>query len=309
MKTKDISFQGNDGYTLRGYYWSPDKGKVKAVVQIVHGMAEQASRYARFAEALCQNGYAAYAYDQRGHGRTAGAPEKTGVLAERDSLNVLVSDAFALTTTIRKEHPGLPVFMFAHSMGSFVAQGFIQQHSQAVDALVLSGSNGKQGPIVHIGKMVAAAEIRKNGREFRSAKLDQLSFGSFNKAFRPNRTAFDWLSRDEAEVDKYVNDPYCGQLFSAGYFYDLVCYLIQVHQAQNLKRVSTKLPVLLIAGEEDPVGNKGKGVRRLYECYRSLGLSDLAIKLYPGARHEVLNETNRDEVTSDVITWLDKHRI
>ncbi len=294
-----------DGAKLFCHRWTPDAGMpIKAAVFVAHGMAEHAGRYERLARALCDAGYAVWAHDQRGHGRTADGPDRFGVIPGANGLDTLVEDLHAVNAALRAAVPGVPVFLVAHSMGSFVAQGYAQRHGGELDGMVLSGSNGSVGVLADVMRLIAGREARKHGREARRPSLDRLSFGRFNDAFKPNRTAFDWLSGDEAEVDKYIADPFCGALFPAGYFYDLAGYLKGIHRKSAVNLVPKDLPICLLAGEDDPVGGK-KGIPKLEELYRRSGVADLTVKLYPGKRHEILNETNRDEVTADMLRWLD----
>ena len=172
---------------------------------------------------------------------------------------------------------------------------------------VLSGATGKVGTLLRIGQGLIQVELRRIGQRGRSKLLNATAFGTYNRAFRPNRTAFDWLSRDAAEVDLYVADELCGNTFTSGFFGDLIGGLRAVNDKRKVARVRRDLPILLIAGDQDPVGAKGKGVRAVREQYQGAGVVDVTCTLYPGARHEVFNETNRDEVTADVIRWLDAH--
>ena len=308
MISKKISFKALDGKELYGFKWSPDNdSSIKGVVQVVHGMAETASRYERFALNMCEGGYIVYAFDQRGHGATAGSLENVGYIADRDSFEVYVEDQHGIFGLVRKENSGLPVFLFGHSMGSFVGQGYIQKYGNELAGVILSGSNGKQGLLLSVGKLLAASEVKKIGRKAPSPKMNKLSFGSFNNAFRPNRTAFDWLSSDETEVDKYINDPYCGGIFSAGFFADMTVFLTKIQKPENVRNVPINLPVLLISGALDPVSNGGKGVVVLNNTYRKHGIKDLSFTLYPKMRHELLNEVNRGDVMADVLGWFNRH--
>jgi alpha-beta hydrolase superfamily lysophospholipase len=267
-------------------------------------MAEHSARYQRFAEALVAAGYAVWAHDHRGHGRTAGTLDRVGILGDADGFFRMVADTREVTLLARAAHPGVPVSLFGHSMGSFVCQSYLQTWSDGIDGCILSGTNGKQGLKIRLARLLARAEAKKTGRDTPSPKLNTLSFGSFNRAFRPNRTPFDWLSRDAAEVDQYIADPWCGAVFTAGFFADFLDGLVAIEDPRNLAKVPPSLPMLLVAGAEDPVGNRGRGPRALAQTYRSLGLGSVELILYPGARHEILNETNRDEVTADILRWL-----
>jgi len=308
VELKNFTFKSEEGTEIYVYNWFPNSDvKVKGVVQIAHGMAETAARYERFAEFMTKNGYIIYINDHRGHGKTAGSLENAGILADSDGFEWMVKDLHQLSDLIKKEHPELPLFLYGHSMGSYVAQRYIMLFGNELKGALLSGSNGKQGLILTIGTMVAKGEIKKNGRKAKSDKLNQMSFGGFNRAFRPNRTDFDWLSRDNAEVDKYVNDPYCGFVCTTGFFYDLLTGLKEIEKKENIALVPKKLPILIFSGAQDPCGKNGKGVTKLLNTYKKHGIEDVTLKLYPEARHEVLNETNRDEVMNDFVKWVDSH--
>ncbi|MNR10511.1 hypothetical protein D3C85_1267680 [compost metagenome] len=181
----------------------------------------------------------------------------------------------------------------------------IGQYPDHVQGVILSGSNGKEGALLNAGIAIATMEAALRGDHFRSLLLTALSFGSFNTKFKPNRTPFDWLSRDEREVDAYINDPYCGAVFTSGYFRDFFRGLKEIHHPQHLSRIRKDIPIYIFSGEDDPVGGQGKGVRRLINTYEQLGIKDISYTLYPGGRHEMLNETNRDEVMRDIVARLD----
>lgn len=306
MKSDSFTFKGNENVEIYVYRWVPD-GEIKGAVQIAHGMAETAKRYERLAEFLTDNGYIVYANDHRGHGNTAGSLDKVGILGDKDGFELLVQDMHQLAGIIKNENPDKPVFLLGHSMGSFLSQKAIMDYGDEYKGVILSGSNGRQGLLLRFARLIANQEAKKYGREYRSKKLNDLSFGSYNNAFKPNRTEFDWLSSDNEEVDKYIKDPYCGGIFTAGFYQDFLTGLIQIEDKKRLKTVPCQLPILLISGDKDPVGRAGKGVKLLYNTYKNLGVSDLTIKLYKDGRHEMLNEKNRDQVMSDILTWINKH--
>lgn len=307
MIDKSFSFKSKDGTKVFVYKWLPENIKAKGIVQISHGMAETAKRYERFAKVLTQNGYIVYANDHRGHGKTAGSVENLGYLAEKDGFEWLVRDLNDLSIIIKDENPSIPLFLFGHSMGSFVAQRYIMLHGKNLDGLILSGSNGTQGRVLDIGLLLAKREIRKHGRKNKSSKLNDLIFGNYNKAFKPTRTEFDWLSRDKDEVDKYIEDPYCGTIFTAGFFYDFLVGLKEIENKKNLNLIPRDLPIYIFSGDKDPVGRYGKGVINLFNRYKNQGVKDVRYKLYEGGRHEMLNEINREEVMEDVVQWLDSY--
>lgn len=304
---KDFTFTSGDGLNIFVYNWLPESGELRGIVQIAHGMAETAERYEKFASELTHHGYIVYANDHRGHGKTAGSIEELGYLADEDGFNWLVKDQYELHKLIKRQHPDLPLFLFGHSMGSFIAQKYIMHYGNELKGLILSGSNGNQGIMLSLGSLLAKREIKKYGARKQSARLDKLSFGSFNKSFRPNRTKFDWLSRDEVQVDKYIDNPYCGTVFTAGFFYDFFRGLKEIEDKRNFVLVPKDLPIYIFSGDKDPVGKFGRGTRNLLERYKKIGVKDIEFKLYRGGRHEMLNEINRDQVFGDIIQWLDKH--
>ncbi len=292
----------SDGIALVVDRWAPD-GPAKASVVVAHGMAEHAARYARFGTALAAQGYAVYAPDHRGHGRTAGGDDRLG-WAGPDGWNAIVGDLGRLIAHVREEHPGKPLFLFGHSMGSMLAQRVAQLHGAHLAGLILSGTTGS-APNLGAGIAAARAAALLRGNRAPSA-LQRVMFADFNKPFAP-RAGFEWLSRDADEVRAYVDDPRCGFTFSNGLLLDMLRGYAATWKPQNERRLPATLPVLMFAGELDPVGRKTVAVTQLAERYRALGLRDVETTFYPGARHETLNETNRDEVTRDVVVWLDAH--
>lgn len=307
MTRTDFSFiDAFDGATIRGTRWMPSAGtKLRGILQISHGMVEHSLRYERLAERLCASGFGVYAHDHRGHGRTAGGVDKVGYLADSKGFELLVNNVNQVTRMARNENRGLPVFLFGHSMGSFVAQSYIQRFSSDVDGCILSGTNGRQAFIHKMSRIAADAEARRIGRKTPSEKLTKLAFGKYNDDFMPARTAFEWLSRDSAEVDKYIADPYCGCVCTAGFYQDFTRGLIDIEKPANLKKIRKDLPVYIMSGDMDPVGLKGRGPSTLAETYHRLGLGSVDLRLYGGGRHEMLNEVNRDEVMADILAWLE----
>lgn len=276
----------------------------KAVVMVAHGMAEHSGRYARLGAALVAAGYELYAHDQRGHGQTA----SRGILghyADQNGWQLVVGDLACLNHHIRQTHPHAPIFLLGHSMGSYIGQAYLMQHSCSLQGAILSGSNYQPLWLYRVAQAIARFERWRQGPTGRSALIELLSFGSFNQAFKPNRSTFDWLSRDPAEVDKYVNDPLCGFRCSNQLWLDLLGGLLQITPPHNLTQIDCKLPLLVIGGARDPV-SQGKRLQDLANALRQAGNSQVQLKIYPEARHELLNESNRDEVTGDLIDWLEQ---
>ncbi|WKV16031.1 lysophospholipase [Janibacter limosus] len=293
-----------DGLPLFVRTGQPD-GEAKGVVQMAHGMAEHSGRYERFAQALTDAGYAAWMHDHRGHGETSTEQEDRGYYADDHGWDTVVEDMHTVTRAIAEAHPGLPLFFFGHSMGSLLGRDYITRYGQDLVGAVLSGTAANPGLLGKVGRGLASVEARLRGRRHTSKLMDAMTFGAYNKPFKAEGE-FGWLSRDRAEVRKYIDDPRCGEVFTSGFFADL---LGGVNRLQGLAaRVPHDLPLLVISGEQDPVGGKdGAGVRAAAEAFRAGGVEDVTLELFPGARHELLNETNRDEVTDLVIGWLDDH--
>lgn len=303
MNHSSFWLTANDRSRLYVNQWMPE-GPTRALVMLSHGMAEHSGRYARLAQTLCDAGYGVYAPDQRGHGRTA--DEGTlGLYAEHDGWNKVVGDLASLNQHMGQQQPGLPIILLGHSMGSYIAQAYLLHHSASLDGAILSGSNFQPVALYRAARVIARAERLRQGVRGRSALIEFLSFGSFNKAFKPNRTAFDWLSRDPAEVDKYINDPLCGFRCTNQLWIDLLGGLQQISKASNLAQIDPGLPILVMGGECDPV-SEGKRLNSLANALCEAGCQHLQLNIYPQARHEVFNETNRDEVTADVLSWLDQ---
>jgi alpha-beta hydrolase superfamily lysophospholipase len=300
MQSTSFWLDTSDGVSLFVYRWVPE-GPPKAVVQIVHGWAEHAARYARLAEALCREGFAVYAEDHRGHGRTARTPAELGYFADRDGWNRVVEDLWQLHQRLRSDHPQTPLVIFGHSLGAFLVQQFISEHGDSIVAAVLSGTNGKPPAVARLGRLIALFERLRHGRHGKSRLLQSIFFGPFNKRFEPARTPFDWLSRDTAEVDKYVADPLCGFDSQVQLFADILGGLLEISKPARLARIPKTLPIYIFRGSRDPVGNN---IGQLLTAFRAAGLGAVTYREYPDARHETLNEINRDEVTRDLIAWL-----
>ncbi|MDR0456286.1 MAG: lysophospholipase [Treponema sp.] len=336
-------FESSDGTKLYLRRWlsgpSPALRPV-AVVHIVHGMAEHGERYGRLAEKLCGAGIEVWAADQRGHGKTADLsvndPGKGGLLghcADKGAWRRVTADINSINREIRTIYPNIPLFLLGHSWGSFIVQNYIEEGGgevadlpsvdlpsadlpssdgdsagfHLVNGCILSGTRGPGGLKVRVGKpfltLLALVCGQRRGSSIARATAD----GSHNRSFHPNRTFFDWLSRDEAEVDAYVDDPLCGSLCSAGFYRDLVRGLSQIHRPGAMARIRRDMPIYIFSGSADPVGEMGASPTALVNAYRSLGIKNLEFVLYPGARHETLNETNRDEVMNNLLSWICRH--
>lgn len=300
MSADRQQFAAADGTPIDHARWLAG-GSPKAVLQIVHGAAEHAGRYDRFARAAVGSGFSVYATDHRGHGRTRLRSGRLGD-AGPDAWNRMVDDEIALAQRLRAAHPGVPIVLLGHSLGSFIAQDLITRGAQPapIDALVLSGTSYREAPPAEAIRALDEAARRE---PLGDSALWASRFADYNKPFG-GPTGFEWLSRDAAEVRRYASDPLCGFAFTNELVRDIFVGFAQMREPAREARIPTGLPVLVIQGELDPVGENLAGTRRLVERYRALGLTRVDTRYYAGARHELLNESNREAVTADVLAWV-----
>jgi alpha-beta hydrolase superfamily lysophospholipase len=294
-----LFFTDASGVDVAYYRWNPE-GPPKGIVLIAHGASEHGARYDRFASFLASHSFAVFAQDHRGHGNTSKA---TGVgIAGPNGWNGMIEDQHELNVLARAAVPDVPVVLFAHSMGSMMAQRYIQLYGDEIDGVVLSGSTGDMGDLGGTIELIDA--IAKDA----GADSPAPTFATFNEPFAPTRTDFDWLSRDEAEVDKYIADPFCGDNhpLSLGYVRGLMSTLQEAWDPANESALRRDLPVLFITGALDPVSQQSSTIQLLEQRYKDHGLTDVTALYYPDARHELLNETNRDEVQADVLAWIER---
>ncbi len=303
MQESDFRLPARDGTPLFVRAFLPSSPP-RAIVQIAHGMAEHSARYARLAQALTDRGYAVYAHDHRGHGHTARTPDDLGHFGDRDGWKKVVDDVRCVLEEAKARHPGLPVYLMGHSMGSYIVRGFALQHGDAIAGLILSGTTHDAPLAYQAPRLIVAAERLRLGKRGKSALIRKLTFDSFNKRFTDPRTAYDWLSRDTAEVDKYGGDPLCGFDCTTQLWWDVLGGLAEICTQDHLARMPKALPIYILAGEMDPVNNQLAGIRKLKKALGDAGFESVTTRIYPGARHELTNETNREEVTQDLLSWL-----
>lgn len=286
--------------------WTPeDDTSLKAAVQIAHGAAEHIARYGDFAKFLAGHGYVVYGNDHRGHGKTAETPQKLGC-AGQDGWNGMVRDCQQLTDIIRKNHPGLPVYLFGHSMGSAIARDYVQQFPDEAAGLILSGSFRVVRYLENTQDFIDEAEqiMRSQGPEVASESFGA-ALGRFNLDFA-DQPGVDWLTRDPQAIQKYIDDPLCGFAFSVELTRDFCRGIEKINTPEELRKIRRDLPILVITGEKDPVHNHLQYIDELLADYNSIGMQDVTKHVYPEARHEVLNETNREDVYQDVLHWLNQ---
>jgi alpha-beta hydrolase superfamily lysophospholipase len=305
MQFEEFELPASDGKAIRAYRMLPPD-EPAAIMLIIHGMAEHAVRYTGFASFLCAKGIAVFSCDLRGHGRTAGSPEACGFIAERNGWMRVADDLVEFLGMIQHENPSVPLFLLGHSMGSFLAQTILADVQHKLRGCILSGTASHPAVLLQFGSLTAALNQFFFGKRRPDKLLHNLSFGAYNKRISKPETKFDWLSRDKETVAQYVADPYCGFVCSAGFYGDLFSGLKFINSRRTINLTDPKLPMLFISGSEDAVGKYGRGMQKVAERYKKTGVTDLTVQLYPGGRHEMLNEINREEVHNDVLDWISR---
>ncbi len=294
-----------DGETLLLYKWYEKDTTPIALVQIAHGMAEHMGRYEEFARFLVEQQIFVFGNDHRGHGKTGERKGPHGFFAVENGFERVTDDLHTVTQMIRKQYPETPLFLLGHSMGSFLVRRYIQKYHEPLAGVILSGTAGDPGTLGAAGIWLARREKKKRGATVKSSLLNNLIFGSYNRKIKNPETVFDWLSRDEKTVQEYMADPLCGFICTTSFYEDLLTGLRLIHRSEELTKTPKNLPIFIFSGTEDPVGNYGKGVEEVIGLYKKHG-NPVTGKLYPGGRHEMLNEINRYEVYTDVLEWIRK---
>lgn len=290
------------GAVLNVYSRKVDGG-ARGVIQINHGLAEHAFRYARFADHMANIGFHVYAHDHRGHGHTEAPDAPQGVFAASGGAGKVIADVAAVHDLIESEHPGLPVIVFGHSMGGMITTNFVLRHSQRVQGAAIWNANVNGGMLERLAQLILRYERFRLGSDVPSRILPKLTFQAWGKAVPGHRTLFDWLSRDPEEVDKYVADPLCGWDASVSMWGDIFDLSFNAADNRNFADIRRDFPLHLVGGEKDPATNGGKAVETLARRLATMGFSSVSSKIYPQTRHESLNEINRDEVTADFALW------
>lgn len=306
---QEFTFLSSDGKTtLHGMEWLPEGREPIGVLQIAHGVAEHISRYDGFARFLNGQGIAVVGHDHLGHGGSI-APGGTPVyFGAGNTWNTVVDDLYTLHLRIREEFPGKPLFLMGHSMGSFLARTYLIRYPGTVRAAIIMGTGWQPEMMIRGGLAVAKLFAARGGEDSTSDFVNNLAFGAYNKAFAPNRTPVDWLSADTDNVDRYIADPLCGQPATVGLFRQMLTGIRFNQRTENLRKMDKDMPVLIISGEKDPVGDMMKGVIRTRDAFRAVGMKDVTLLSYAGLRHEILNEKAQQQtVYNDIWGWLKKY--
>lgn len=292
----------NASTTISCYVYKPE-GTPRAIVQISHGMCEYVERYEDFIHFLNDNQIIVCGNDHLGHKGSSGDKNSLGYFAPQRGWTYLYEDLARMTRIIKKQYPEIPLFLFGHSMGSFVSKAYLTKYASLIDGVILCGTSGRN-PLIYLGRIMASLVRRIKGERFRSKFLNQLLFGTYNSHYSSNKTPYDWLTRDERIIEKYMADPYCNFVFTASAFCDLLALNDFTSSKKWYKQIPQQLPMLIVSGDMDPVGNWGSGIREVEGRLKKEGLTDLTCKLYPDFRHEILNETGREKPYQDILDWL-----
>lgn len=307
-----MNFQTNtyktfDDETIFYYKWKVNKNEsLKGVIQISHGVGEHAGRYKNIAKTLQNEGYEVYANDHRIHGNSVKNNDYLGFYDGDDYFSDAITDMRKLSEIIKKEHPNRKIILFGHSMGSLLSREYVTKYGNDLEALILSGTANFMKGLGSVGLLSAKVLGKLNGKHRSNEVLKNLFFNQFNKKFKPNRTKVDWISSDEKQVDKFEADPLRIEDFSLSVFRDILKGSKKINLPLTFKNTPKSLPIFIFSGDKDPVGEMGKGVKKVFKNYKKAGIQDLTLKLYKGGRHEMLNEVNRKEVEQDLLKWLNK---
>ena len=299
------SFSSSEGSQTISYARWVGSDAIQGIMLIAHGMAEYIDRYDAFAEFFTERGWAVYGNDHLGHGMSALTEQDLGYFADKGGADLVVRDIYTLYETALKEFPGRPVVLLGHSMGSFVARVFCNEYPDALNGAIFMGSGGRN-PALAPGRAIAGIAKFILGGHSRSRFIDSLAFGAYNKKYENPKTTFDWLNTDGDKVMQYMDDPLCGYLFTLSGFCDLFTLTSRATRKGWTSNIPVDLPVLIVSGSEDPVGNFGKGVREIYSDLHQRGVTSLSMILYDGMRHEILNEPDCQRVRDDILEWCDQ---
>ena len=303
---KDFTFQSSDGKTpIHAVRWMPDSGRVEAILQIAHGMQEFIDRYDHFAKYLNEHGVMVVGHDHVGHGQSILSKENWGFFELKNGVKILLQDIHHLRVMTQRKYPGVPYFMMGHSMGSFLVRDYIIARGNGLNGVILVGSGYTSPRATLLGIALTSSLAKIYGWHHRSTFLTKLAFRKNN---RFNMTGEDpdnnWLTKDRAIVDFFYHNPACNYVFTLGGYHTLFKAFRVCNQQKNVNRVTKNLPVFLVSGDEDFVGEYGKGVHKIAEMFRKAGLADVQVKLYKGDRHEILNELDKDKVFADILAWM-----
>ncbi len=298
---RELTVKSHDGLELFCYVWE-DVENPKGILQITHGMAEHAKRYERFAKFMNQNGYVVFANDTRAHGKTAKTLDRVGKVVNGDLFDETTKDQIFLTKYIENNFKGLPIFLMGHSYGSFITQNYIQNCS-IPKAVILMGSANQKNILTFFGSIIANMTAFFKGNDAKANLIAAMSFGAYQKKVKNGV----WITSDKVEAGKYMDDEYCGAIFSAGFYKYFFKNLKKLYTKKGLAKIPTSYPLFIVSGNDDPVGGYGKLTEKLYNTYKNAGKTNVALKLYKDMRHEILNEVGYMEVYEDILNFIENN--
>lgn len=305
MKKEEFYFDSRDGeHKIHAIKWIPDATKPVCILQIVHGMAEHIDRYDDFAGFLAERGILVVGDDHLGHGKSVQPGEPYGYFCKDDAPTVLVRDEHRLKKMMQEQYAGIPYIILGHSMGSFITRNYLLRYGTGIDAAIIMGTGMQPKPALMFALALTALQGLIFGAKHVSKLVNAVSFGAYNKQIKTPKTPYDWISENEDNVRKYIKDPLCGFIFTINGFQTLFKLIYDLNDKEKLQKMPMNLPVFFVAGADDPVGNYGKGVEQVYRSFEEIGMNNVQMKLYPGDRHEILNETDREDVYGDIYRWI-----
>ena len=307
MIKNEFNYQSADGKTqIHAIEWKPEK-EIIGVIQIAHGVTEHILRYEHFAEFFTQKGWVVVGNDHLGHGKSIAPNAKPMYFGPKNSWNFVVKDIDTCIRITKEKYPDVPYVLLGFSLGSFLVRTYLIDYSEPLNSAIIMGTGYIPNFKIAIAKMLANKEAKKVGEENTSPVIKSLTFETYNKLFKPNRTECDWLCSNEEELDKYLNDPLRGKGYSAGLFRELLSGMQYTSNLKNIKKMNKKVPILLLSGDKDPVGDFGKGVIKTFDILKKSGIEHVDIKLYKNLRHDILHEKCRKEIYDDIEAWLEKN--
>ncbi len=301
----EFYYNSKDGKTkIRALIWIPET-EIKTVLQISHGMLEHMERYDEFAKYMAENGVLVVGNDHLGHGSSVNNEESRGYFGEVEGYHALIEDMHNLMRITKESYPKLPYYMLGHSMGSFLTRYFITVYGDEIDGAIIMGTGEQTSGNIKFGIFLTKFLASMKGWNYRSKYVNHLVLGNNNSKFEPTRTNCDWLTRDDEMVAAYLADDRINFIFTLNGFYNLFKVIYDMNEKDRVKRIPKNLPILFVSGENDPVGDFGKGVHKTYDMYKALGIKNISVKLYKEDRHEILNELDREQVYEDILSWIE----
>lgn len=308
MKKEEFYFDSRDNRSrIHAVMYTPEDREPICVVQIIHGMAEYVERYEEFARFLTERGFAVTGNDHLGHGKSVGEDKRYGYFCEQDPATVVVRDAHRLKKMTQQRYPAVPYVIVGHSMGSFILRNYLTMYGSGITGAVIMGTGFKTRGAMAAGRFMVQLQKLFLGPEHVSRFCDKVSFGSYNKRIPDAKTDFDWLCKDADSVQRYIDDPLCGQIFTLNGFQTLTELIARAHDPKRLRKIPASLPLLVISGDADPLGGYGKGIPKVCDGLRAAGVRDVEMRLWETGRHELLNEPERAQIMEEIYSWMQKH--